>query len=172
MDDELLDLVNGDDTVIGTVNRKDYQQLLQHDLGYIRASELFIINDRGQIWVPIRAADKTIAPNGYDYSAAGHVGSGDDYVSAIIRETEEEINLHIKPKDLEFVTKIKSDNEKYFRSIFVIRSNIAPMFNTVDFVSAEWLTPDKLLKNIRNGHTTKSTIEETVVALQKYLRIK
>lgn len=80
MEDELLDLVNAHDEVIGTINRKEYDQMLQSNSGYIRASELFIINSKGRLWIPVRTAEKKIAPNGYDYSAAGHVGAGDTYL--------------------------------------------------------------------------------------------
>jgi isopentenyldiphosphate isomerase len=170
MDDELLDLVDADDKVIGTINRKDYATLLQDKLGYIRSAELFIVNDEGNIWVPIRTADKTIAPNGYDYSVAGHVESGQGYLDTIIRETQEEINLAISQDDVELITKITSERIRYIRSIYILRSNENPNFNPEDFVSAEWLTPAKLIANIDAGHETKSSLREAVVVLQTYLQ--
>ena len=78
MDDEILDLVDRDDNVIGTINRMDYDRMVAENLGYLRAVHLFILNSRGQIFVPIRTADKTVAPNGCDYSAGGHVGTGEE----------------------------------------------------------------------------------------------
>jgi len=169
MDDEILDIVDENDSVIGTINRKDYRKLVDNNLGYIRAAELFIVNDKGEIWVPIRTASKTIAPNGYDYSAAGHVGSGEDYLETIIRETKEEINLDVSKEQLQFITKMKSDDVKYFRSIYFLRTNIFPVFNPSDFVSAEWLSPDELINNIDQGHPAKSSLRETVIALQQYM---
>ena len=169
MDDELLDLVDGHDTVIGTINRKDYVTLMQDRLGYIRASELFIVNDEGKIWTPIRTADKTIAPNGYDYSAAGHVESGGDYLETIIRETKEEINLDVSKQQIEFVAKLKSPSIRYIRSIYLLRSNDTPLFNTSDFISAEWLTPAELIQNIDAGHAAKSNLRNTILVLQNYL---
>jgi isopentenyl-diphosphate delta-isomerase len=169
MDDELLDLVNKNDTVIGTINRKDYDRLLAEDLGYIRAVDLFILNTKGQIYVPVRTAHKTIAPNGYDYSVGGHVESGEDYLATIIRESKEELNLDLKEEDLEFVTKTTSEAIKYIRCIYVYRSDVTPQFNPDDFVSAEWLLPDELIKRIDDGHPAKSNLRETVVILQEYL---
>ncbi len=169
MDDELLDLVNSYDEVTGTINRKDYKQLLANNSGYIRASELFIVNDQGEIWTPIRTADKTIAPNGYDYSAAGHVESGDDYMDTIIRETEEEINLQINRDDIEFVAKLKSTSTKYFRTVYLLRTNKTPAYNKHDFTSAEWLSPSALIENIMNGHNAKSSLISTAGILQTYL---
>ncbi len=169
MTDEILDLVDADDNVIGTINRKDSSRLLEENLGYIRASELFMLNDEGKLWIPVRTATKTIAPNGYDYSAAGHVESGDNYIDTIIRETKEEINLDISADQIELVAKMRSDEVKYFRSICLLRSNITPEYNTDDFVGAEWLTPTKLLVDIENGHPAKGSLHESVVMLQAFL---
>src|SRR5690348_1603125 len=113
---ELLDLVNGDDVVIGTVYRDNYQDIVEGNLGYIRVSEMFILNAEGNIWTPVRTATKKIAPSGYDYGAAGHVGCGDSYVEAMISEAQEEVNLSITANDLGFVTKIRTDKGKIFRS--------------------------------------------------------
>jgi isopentenyldiphosphate isomerase len=170
MDDELLDLVNANDQVIGIVNRKDYASLLRDKLGYIRASELFIVNNEGKIWVPIRTADKTIAPNGYDYSVAGHVESGKDYLDTIIREAQEEINIDISQKDIKLISKITSETIRYIRSIYILRSDESPQFNPNDFVSAEWLTPTELIASIDAGHETKSSLREAVVLLQRHLQ--
>lgn len=169
MDDELLDLADENDTVIGTINRKDYNKLIEEQLGYIRASELFILNSEGKLWVPIRTATKTIAPNGYDYSAAGHVGSGDDYLQTIIREAKEEINLDITAVDLEYIDKMRSDVERYFRSVYLLRSDVTPTFNPHDFVSAQWLTPTELLASVDGGHPAKASLRTTVERLQDYL---
>ncbi len=170
MDDELLDLVDKNDVVIGTINRKDYKNLVEQDLGYIRSSELFIMNDEGKLWTPTRTTSKTIAPNGYDYSAAGHVGAGNDYLETIIRETKEEINLKVSEDDLIYVAKMRSDNERYFRSIYLLHSNDEPVFNPADFVTAEWLLPDEIIKEIDDGHLAKSTLRETIIQLKAYLQ--
>ncbi len=169
MDDEILDVVNGHDEVISTVNRKDYKQFLQDGTGYIRAAELFIINSQGQLWIPVRTANKTIAPNGYDYSAAGHVGAGENYLETIIRETKEEINMDITPDDIEFVAKLKSVSVRYIRTIYLLRSDKTPHFNPDDFVSAQWLEPADLIAGIDSGHPAKSNLRDTVVTLQTYL---
>lgn len=169
MDDELLDLVNEHDVVIGTINRKDYKQLVEQHLGYIRASELFIVNDQGQIWTPIRTATKTIAPNGYDYSAAGHVGAGQSYLEAMVREAKEELDMDINPDDLRLVAIMKSDDVRYFRAVYLLFSNATPVFNPEDFVSATWLAPQQLVDAIKNGHPAKTGMTETIETLVAYL---
>jgi len=169
MDDELLDLVNERDEVIGTINRMDYARLLADKLGYIRAVDLFLVNNKAKIWVPIRTAHKTIAPGGYDYSTGGHVGAGENYLQSIIRETREEINLKVTPEQLEFMTKTVSEKIRYIREVYILRTDLTPTFNPDDFVSASWLEPQQLIQSIDQGHPAKSNLRETVVMLQDYL---
>jgi 8-oxo-dGTP pyrophosphatase MutT (NUDIX family) len=169
LDDELLDVVDGFDRVIGTVNRKDYAQFLNDRKGFIRAAELFILTDQGKLWVPVRTADKTIAPNGYDYAAGGHVESGDDYLTTILRETEEETNLRLTADDLEFVGILKSTAIRYIRAVYLYRSNVTPVFNPNDFVGGEWLTPTELRERIDAGHPAKKNLRSAVGVLESYL---
>lgn len=169
MDDEILDLVNRNDEIIGEINRKDYARLLSEGLGYIRAVDMFILNDKGQIYVPTRTSDKTIAPNGLDYSVGGHVSSGEDYITTLIRETEEELNIKIQEKDVEFVAEMISDEIRYIRHIFLLRRNQTPDFNPNDFVSAEWLFPDEVQQKIEEGYPAKNNLAETIEVLKNYL---
>lgn len=169
MDDELLDLVDENDKVIGTINRMDYSRLMEEKLGYIRASDLFILNSKGQLYIPVRTASKTIAPNGFDYSAGGHVESGDNYIPAIIREAKEELNINIKQSDLEFIAKTTSVKIRYIRCVYLLRSDETPEFNRDDFVKGEWLYPQEILRKIDEGHPAKSNLGETVVLLKEYL---
>jgi 8-oxo-dGTP pyrophosphatase MutT (NUDIX family) len=123
------------------------------------------VNSQGHLWVPTRTAHKTIAPNGLDYSAGGHVTSGDDYEFTAIKETEEELNFTPDPDRLEFITKFPPDSLPYFRAVYLYRSDDTPSFNPDDFVSAEWLTPHELLAKLNAGAPAKDSIKETVEAL-------
>jgi isopentenyldiphosphate isomerase len=169
MDDEILDVVDGFDEVIGTVNRKDYDTWVNQKQGYIRAAELFIVNDKDEVWVPVRTADKRIAPNGYDFSAAGHVESGDDYLKTMIRETEEELNIKLHHDQLEFIATIKIADDRYITNIYLHRSNETPQFNPHDFVSAEWMTPQAAIENIDAGHPAKGSLRGKLNVLQVFL---
>lgn len=169
MDDELLDIVTRDDAVIGTINRQDYPRLMQENLGYIRACDLFIVNSRNELFVPIRTANKTIAPNGYDFSAGGHVGAGETYEGALVREIEEELNLTITPSDLTLVAKTVYDDIRYIQALYLLRTDNTPAINPADFIAAEWLTIDQLEKSIDDGHPAKSKIKPGLALLRAYL---
>ena len=166
-DDELLDLVNDKDEVIGTLRRSEYDRLVSEKLGYIRAVEMFITNDEGELWIPQRTAHKRIAPNSLDYSMGGHVSSGEDYITAALREIKEELNLDLSTSDLKFIKKFSPTEIPYFRVLYIYHSNVAPRFNPDDFVTAHWLSPWEILEKIRNGTSAKLSLQETVEELIK-----
>ncbi|MBP9853096.1 MAG: hypothetical protein QG629_620 [Patescibacteria group bacterium] len=168
--EEILDLVNKNDEVIGTIRRSEIHTLddLQH--GFIRAVDMFIVNDEGKVWVPRRTADKQIAPNGLDFSVGGHVSSGDDYLETCIREAAEEVNLHIRPDELEFVKSYTPNSIQYFRKVYVYRSNDTPDFNPHDFTEAHWLTPDEAIARLDAGELAKSSLRPTLLDLKDYLQ--
>ncbi len=54
-----------------------------------------IRNKDGQFWIPRRCSTKQNSPSSLDGSTVGHVSSGETYEQAMIRETQEELNLDI-----------------------------------------------------------------------------
>ena len=170
MDDELMDLVNRSDEVIGTINRMDYDRLLKEDLGYIRAADVFILNSDGHIFVPTRTADKTIAPNGFDYSAGGHVASGEKYIDAVVREAKEELLLDIDLDYLLLIDKTIFDEIKYIRHLYLYRSDETPEYNRDDFTTAQWMSPSELVEKIDAGHPAKMSLKASVALLNEFLK--
>lgn len=166
-EDELLDLVNGNDEVIGTVYRSEYDAMVAEKRGYIRTAELLIQNDEGKYWIPTRGPHKKIAPNGLDYSMGGHIDSGETYEEGALREIKEELNLDLAPEDLEFVTKFPPAELAYFRVLYRYRSNDTPEYNPDDFVGAEWLSLDELSERLKSGVPAKTSLRETVDFLEK-----
>ena len=162
--DELLDLVNEQDHIVGTIWRSEYDRLESEDLGYIRAVDMFIQNAKGDIWIPKRTAHKKIAPNGLDYSAGGHVSSGETYVEAMIKEIDEELNLQVSEQDLELLGTLgpSTDGLRYFRNIYRLRTDETPQYNPDDFVSAEWMSVDGLISVIESGVAAKHSILPTI----------
>lgn len=166
-EEEILDLVDKDDKVIGQIVRSETDRLSAEKLGFTRAVDMFIKNSEGQVWIPKRTADKKIAPSGLDYSCGGHVTSGDSYDSTMVRETEEELNFTPDPKRLHYIIKMPPISIPYFRAVYIYDSNETPDYNPNDFVSAEWMTPSALLQKLDSGVASKRTIKETVLKLQE-----
>lgn len=168
--EEILDLVDSSDKVIGTISRSQANVLTSEKL-YIRASDMFIVNDKGELWVPKRTKDKVIAPGGLDFSVGGHVESGEDYLITVLREAEEELNLSLTPEDVTLIDIIRRDDTQYFSALYLYFSNIDPQFNPLDFVSAQWLTPHELIDTIDEGTPAKGNIKfavETILASKVY----
>ena len=168
-DDELLDLVDKNDNVIGTIWRSKSNSLDETKAGYIRAATALIQNDDGELWIPRRTADKRIAPRGLDSSMQEHIGSGESYLEATIRGFKEELNLDVSEDQLEYVGTISPDDELYyFVALYVYRSNVVPEYNPKDFVGYEWIKPEVLVSRLENGEPSKkSLLSTTKLLLQK-----
>lgn len=158
-EDELLDLVDEHDRVIGTIMRSATANM-QH--GYLRAAEALIRNSNGQLWIPRRHKNKRIAPGGLDYSMGEHVASGEDYLSACVRGFKEELNIDVEALQLTLLKKFKpTEGLRYFRTVYIYESDEAPKYNPNDFTEYFWLTPEELIANLQAGEPAKKSLLET-----------
>lgn len=168
-EDELLDLVDKNDNVIGTIWRSESNNLYETKAGFIRAATALIQNDKGELWIPRRTANKRIAPNGLDSSMQEHVGSGESYLEATIRGFKEELNIDVSEEQLEYIGTVLPDDELYyFVALYVYKSNDVPEYNPEDFVGFEWVKPEELIRRLENGEPSKkSLLSTTKLLLQK-----
>jgi isopentenyl-diphosphate delta-isomerase type 1 len=91
MAEEIFDVVDDSDQVIGTAPRSDvHARKLRH-----RAVHVFLFNRKGELFVQKRAATKDSFPRCYDSSASGHLNSGEDYDLCAKRELHEELGLDV-----------------------------------------------------------------------------
>ena len=87
MPDEIFDVVNEHDQVIGQQTRKEvHRQSLRH-----RAIHVLVFNERGQIFLQKRSMQKDTAAGKWDSSSSGHLDTGEQYDQCAIRELREEI---------------------------------------------------------------------------------
>ena len=89
MPDEIFDVVNERDEVIGRRTRRDAHRNGDRH----RAVHVLVFNSRGQLFLQKRSAAKDTFPGAWDSSASGHVDSGEDYDACALRELKEEIGL-------------------------------------------------------------------------------
>ena len=91
MSDEIFDVVNERDEVVGRAPRREVHRTgLMH-----RAIHVFIFNARGEIFLQKRSMSKDSSPGLWDSSASGHLDSGEDYDACAMRELREEISLDV-----------------------------------------------------------------------------
>jgi isopentenyldiphosphate isomerase len=98
MTEEMFDVVNERDEVIGQRSRSEVHRLgLMH-----RAVHVLVFSATGQVFLQKRSLKKDRQPGLWDSSASGHVDSGEDYDASAVRELREEIGLELKepPKRL------------------------------------------------------------------------
>jgi isopentenyl-diphosphate Delta-isomerase len=87
--EELFDVCDDQDRVIDVLPRSQV-----HARGLLhRAVHVFVRNSRGELLLQRRSASKDESPLKLTSSASGHLGAGESYEAAAIREMQEEIGL-------------------------------------------------------------------------------
>jgi len=88
-----------------------------HNYGiYHKAVSLFLINDKKEILLQQRSLKKIRNAGLWDISVSGHVRFGEDEISALLRECQEETKYNLTEKDLKFLIRYKENrkfNEKF-----------------------------------------------------------
>lgn len=89
MAEEIFDVVNERDEVIGRNTRSEVHRLgLRH-----RAVHVLVYNSKGEIFLQKRSQTKDTFPGAWDSSAAGHLDCGEDYDACAVREMREELGI-------------------------------------------------------------------------------
>jgi 16S rRNA (adenine1518-N6/adenine1519-N6)-dimethyltransferase len=98
MPDEIFDIVNDRDEVIGQLPRR----IVHRDGHKHRAVHVLVFDSRGRIFLQKRSMTKDTFPGVWDSSASGHLGSGEDYAGGAERELREELgwSAPVRPRPL------------------------------------------------------------------------
>ena len=124
---ELLEVVNKDDIVIGLETRQTI-----HENGLLhREIHVWFITPNREIIFQHRAKDKDTYPDKLDATIGGHVEPGMSYEETALKEAEEETGIKINPSNLKLVKKIfkKSFDEVTKRTNNTIRSQYIYLFD-------------------------------------------
>lgn len=99
MPDELIDIVDENNNLTGVVKSRNEAH---HEGLWHRIINICIYNSLGEILLQLRSKDKMIYPDMWDISVAGHIGAGEEPITAALREAGEETGLNAKEEDLHF----------------------------------------------------------------------
>ena len=155
--EEILDLVNEQDEVIGNMPRSEVHAKRLHNHRFINC---FIKNSEGRLWIPRRQKNKKLFPSALDFSVGGHVSSGETYEEAFIREAMEELNLDVTKIPYKILGKLNKPNDgvSAFMIVYEIESNDVPNYNKEDFTEYYWLTPQEILERLDSGDISKEDL--------------
>ena len=138
MSEEIFDVVNERDEVIGQNTRREVHRLgLWH-----RAVHVLVFNARGEVFLQKRSMKKDMAPGKWDSSAAGHLDTGEDYDTCVVRELGEEIGLQLKQTP-ERLFKIEAGKETGWEFCWIYRCQSEGPFvlHPEEIESGEWFVP-------------------------------
>lgn len=126
---------------------------VHRDGDWHKAVHIWIINENGDVLLQRRCATKDSNPNMLDISSAGHL-------SGAIRELKEELNIDVKPDELQFIKTIKRSS-KYtatfinneFDDLYILRTTkkIEDMKFQKEEISEIFFVPYKKFKEMINN---------------------
>ena len=143
---ELLDLVDQHDAIIGTETREN---IYREGLHNYRVVGVFLIDRANRVLLPTRSMLCSYCPGCYDFSAAGHVLTGETYLQAAQRELMEELGIHQDCVEFTEFLYTKYPNSlglssfsKYYYAVYN-----GPLDMQINEVSgAQWLPADHILR--------------------------
>ena len=141
MNEEVFDVVNERDEVIGQNTRRQVHRLgLMH-----RAVHVLVFNAGGQVFLQKRSMLKDRQPGLWDSSASGHVDAGEDYDTCVVREVREEIGLTLG-KIPERLFKLSASSETDQEHVWVYRAvSEGPFVLSPDEIErGDWFDPDEV----------------------------
>lgn len=159
--DELLDLVDENDRVIGNKKRSE---IYREGLSNFRVVNAFLENSRGELLILRRSATQRLFPLSLDMSMGGHVSSGESYEDALRRELKEELDLNLDSVPchlLGYLTPHK-DGVSAFTKIYEIKTDHTPNFNQKIFTECFWLSPHDIIDRIENGDPAKDDLPKII----------
>jgi isopentenyl-diphosphate Delta-isomerase len=117
--DELFDLVDLDDHVVGQVRRGEAHRnpALIH-----RSVQVLVFTHDGRLLLQRRSASKDLFPGYYCASASGHVASGEEYATTAERELAEELGISVP---LTYISKalVRSEPETELTALYATVSD-------------------------------------------------
>jgi len=133
--EEVVDLVDHEDRVIGTARK----QTTQRDPTLIHREIAILIHDGERLLWQLRSAAKTVMPLTWDLACAGHVGAGDQPLAAAHRELHEELGLATQLRELERRL-VRLPNETYFAYVYAgaFPAGASPRLDPDEVAEVQW----------------------------------
>lgn len=135
MADELIDIVDSEDKIIGNTMKSD-----AHQNGLLHRTVIAEVIGANRTWTLVEQSNNKQDTGQYVSAIGGHVGSGEDIVDALKREAKEEYGLtgNFKFKLIGkkiYSRTIKGNKENHYFILFEIYTNKKPILDqeSVDY---------------------------------------
>lgn len=172
-DEELVDIVDEENNVIGKSSRKE-----AHQKGHIhRALSVLIFNSKGQVLLQKRSKTKSVYPLSWDISTSEHVLAGESYEDAGVRSVKEELGVEIVA---EVITKPKLQKRKYQLKELVLENEIVLMLKAShdgpfeidpkEVAHVQFFSTEEIENMIKNGEDFTIWFLEEWENVKKYLK--
>ena len=169
--DELFDILNEDGSHTGKTAPRGtvHREGLLHGSVHIWVARVRLTGL--ELLLQKRADDKDSYPSCFDAAATGHIDSGEDHLSAAIREVGEELGLTVHPADLVLLSRrrVKEDNifhgERFINNeytwIYLLRTEVNDndlKFEEAEISALEWRSAEEIKKAV-SAHDTAYCID-------------
>src|SRR5690606_15671056 len=149
--EELVVLVNENNEKIGLMPKLEaHQKALLH-----RAFSVFILNDKNELMLQQRAADKYHSPLLWANTCCSHQREGETNIEAGNRRLQEEMGFNTQLKELfSFIYKAPFDNgltEHELDYVMIGYYNQEPTINPDEVEAWKWMDIDEVRKDIQQN---------------------
>lgn len=146
--EEQVILVNEQDEQIGLMDKMEaHEKALLH-----RAFSVFVMNDKGELMLQQRAAEKYHSPLLWANTCCSHQRDGETSLNAGKRRLEEEMGFVCELKELfSFIYKAPFDNgltEHELDHVMIGTYNNVPVINPEEVASYKWMTLEDVKKDM------------------------
>ena len=147
MPEEIFDVVNERDEVIGQQTRREvHRRGLLH-----RAVHVLVFNARGHVFLQKRSMTKDRQPGLWDSSASGHLDAGEAYDHCAVRELREEIGLELSAPPQKLF-KVPASTETDQEHLWVYRCEAEGPFvlHPEEIECGDWFAPEEVSRWMRD----------------------
>jgi isopentenyl-diphosphate delta-isomerase type 1 len=141
MNDEIFDVVNDRDEVIGQAPRAEVHRTGKKH----RAVHVMVFNERGDIFLQKRSLKKDNHPGVWDSSSSGHLDSGEEYDACALREVWEELGIRLPavPKRLRKIDACTETGEE-FVWIYETKHEGPFVLHPEEIDTGDWFNPERV----------------------------
>lgn len=181
---ELFDVLDEEGGKTGCVRERS---LVHMNGDFHGTAHIWIVRERPEggydLLLQKRSQGKDSYPGCYDISSAGHVKAGDDYLSAALRELEEELGIKAEEKELEFAGFHKGYMEEVFygrlfkdreiSAVYLYRKPVDAScleLQKEEVESVMWMELRECMEDVKAGTLPNCIYPDELVMVERYLR--